>query len=126
MKTERYNAMVCSLMKDNKEFVVVLGGDETSSKCECYDVSKGQWFQLPPMPLPRYGSSVFVLSDSKVLIVGGRKRGFSKCLCDAILFDLSAPSKERMWERVPEMDLPFEIECQGSLTFSGNINLLYC
>ena len=111
MSTDRSDCMACSLLnKEGKEFVLVFGG-YCSSACEAYDVALGRWSQLPDMPDERDNASLFVLSESKVLLVGGL--GDHECLPTALLFVFHAP-QERMWRRVPAMDLPFGLVCYGS------------
>lgn len=51
--------------------VLVLGGDETGSRCEVYDPATNTWSETGPLVTPRTYPTATLLGSGKVLVVGG-------------------------------------------------------
>ena len=69
--------------------VLVVGGRSLNqslkttwlASVERYVVNSNQWLKMPPLPSPRISHSATLLSDGKVLIVGGEEEGGTQPLC---------------------------------------------
>lgn len=58
-----------------KDFIYAIGSkypDETSRKCEVYDISKNKWHQIADMNQPRHYHTVTVLESQFIYVIGGR------------------------------------------------------
>ena len=58
--------------------LVVAGGEDPTgafANVEVYDVAKGKWSTLPPLPSPRHGLAVEKVGPVLVALVGGTEFG---------------------------------------------------
>lgn len=58
-----------------KDYIYAIGSkypDETSKKCEVYDISKNKWTEIGDLQQSRHYHSVTVLENRYLYVIGGR------------------------------------------------------
>jgi len=79
MKISRSGHQLAHLHKkfdhQTKDYIYAIGSkypDDTSKKCEVYDVSKNKWFDVGDLNQSRHYHSVTVLDSRYLYVIGGR------------------------------------------------------
>lgn len=58
-----------------KDYIYAIGSkypDETSKKCEVYDISKNKWTEIADLQQSRHFHSVTILENRYLYVIGGR------------------------------------------------------
>lgn len=87
-----------------KDFIYAIGSkypDETSKKCEVYDISKDKWFEICDLTQPRHYHTVTVHEGRYIYVIGGRDSMNETPLESIERLDGYADLFKQKWEALP-------------------------
>lgn len=86
-----------------KDYIYAIGSkypDETSKKCEVYDISKNFWYEIGDMKNSRHFHTVTIIDNRYLYVIGGRDSMTEAPLDSIEKLDCFAPFENQNWEQI--------------------------
>jgi N-acetylneuraminic acid mutarotase len=86
-----------------KDYIYAVGSkypDETSKKCEVYDISKNKWTEIGDLNQPRHYHSITILENRYLYVIGGRDSLTESPLESVERLDGNLQLENQKWESI--------------------------